>query len=745
MGFYGNTHELSLNDYFQSFKLKRAYTDDGKSFPADGAILGNSEMSLTAVVPAQDVVIATGNKWIQFVVDNDNAGMNNSDDIAYGLTLYHKKADGTVTGKMIDFANAVLKDGSNTIYADQNNTIPYLGYGKIFSINSVEFDEAGHAKGTVAGGALQYALPKVITSSEYTTIKQNYNDNKTSDVNAALKLEQPLSAKSIFNEHMTLLNDSTYLKGVVGESETAGLRGSVKQLTEDVGNIEDNINSNILPALGQTEGLRKPGIEFDNDDDKKIAFLSPVSSASVAAGNHSTVFNYYNMDSLYSYQEMTFTEAEPYKPNTYYIEVDGQKKLDSSASRQEGKKYYKRVVTNAISGTNYSLGELSFAEGVETRSIGNFSHAENGYREGPVSSGVYYPVIAVGESSHAEGRGGLSKSSFSVESMEKVGNNYDIKFDDPQKVRNLLKGFQNSDEAFGSICYIGAETAGGKYNIYPITSYSLTNTGGKIQISCTDDLKTSNPRVEVFCGAAYGEASHAEGRGTSAKGNYSHAEGKGSVAEGVNSHAEGFFTKAIGNNSHAEGGSQLDENKFTIAQGNNSHAEGYITSAIGSYSHSEGEGASATGKGSHAEGYFTIASGDYSHAEGGRDSAAHASEAAGKYSHVEGFFTNVLANAEAGHAEGYGTEVKHSYSHAAGKFTKTSREAQTVVGEYNENNEKAYFIVGGGSSDAPKNLFAVTKENDGNTGLILYSPNGHKWKVTIDNDGKLKSTDLGAT
>jgi hypothetical protein len=41
----------------------------------------------------------------------------------------------------------------------------------------------------VAGGALQYALPKVITSSEYTTIKQNYNDNKTSDVNATLKLE----------------------------------------------------------------------------------------------------------------------------------------------------------------------------------------------------------------------------------------------------------------------------------------------------------------------------------------------------------------------------------------------------------------------------------------------------------------------------------------------------------------------------------------------------------------------------
>jgi hypothetical protein len=328
--------------------------------------------------------------------------------------------------------------------------------------------------------------------------------------------------------------------------------------------------------------------------------------------------------------------------------------------------------------------------------------------------------------------------------MEKVGNNYNIKFDDPQKVKKLLKNFQDSDEAFGSICYIGAETADGRYRIYPIASYSLTNTGGSIQISCTDDLKTSNARVEVFCGAAYGEASHIEGRGTSAKGNYSHAEGRGSVAEGENSHAEGFFTKAIGNNSHAEGGSQLDANKFTIAQGDNSHAEGYITSAIGSYSHSEGEGSSATGRGSHAEGYFTIASGDYSHAEGARESESHSSEAAGKYSHVEGFFTNVLSDAEAGHAEGYGTEVKHSYSHASGKFTKTSREAQTVIGEYNQDNDKAYFIVGGGSSNSPKNLFAVTKE-DKATGLILCSPNGHRWKVTIGNDGKFTSVDLDAT
>ena len=165
MGFYGNTHELSLNDYFQSFKLKKAYHDSGEHFPQPTQVLGSTSDTavLTAVVPAQDATIATGNKWIQFVVDNDNAGMNNTESVACGVTIFHKKADGTVTGEMIDFSNAVL---NNVNAGTAENPIGVLGYGKTFSINPVSFDEAGHAKGTSASGIVSYALPKVISSKD---------------------------------------------------------------------------------------------------------------------------------------------------------------------------------------------------------------------------------------------------------------------------------------------------------------------------------------------------------------------------------------------------------------------------------------------------------------------------------------------------------------------------------------------------------------------------------------------------
>jgi hypothetical protein len=42
--------------------------------------------------------IIAGNKWIQFVVNTENADMNKANtDSTYGLTIYHKKAEGSIT------------------------------------------------------------------------------------------------------------------------------------------------------------------------------------------------------------------------------------------------------------------------------------------------------------------------------------------------------------------------------------------------------------------------------------------------------------------------------------------------------------------------------------------------------------------------------------------------------------------------------------------------------------------------
>lgn len=107
-----------------------------------------------------------------------------------------------------------------------------------------------------------------------------------------------------------------------------------------------------------------------------------------------------------------------------------------------------------------------------------------------------------------------------------------------------------------------------------------------------------------------------------ATGQFAHAEGGayfiakedeiyvGSViASGDASHAEGGGTTASGSGSHAEG-------SFTIASGDASHAEGVQTTASGIGSHAEGDNTTASGDESHAEGMGTIANHAYQHVSG---------------------------------------------------------------------------------------------------------------------------------
>jgi hypothetical protein len=71
--------------------------------------------------------------------------MNNSQNIATGLTIYHKKAERLTQDKIIDFSAAVMKDGEEDL-KEGNNLI--LGYGKPISVNDLRFDAAGHANGS---------------------------------------------------------------------------------------------------------------------------------------------------------------------------------------------------------------------------------------------------------------------------------------------------------------------------------------------------------------------------------------------------------------------------------------------------------------------------------------------------------------------------------------------------------------------------------------------------------------------
>jgi len=140
---------------------------------------------------------------------------------------------------------------------------------------------------------------------------------------------------------------------------------------------------------------------------------------------------------------------------------------------------------------------------------------------------------------------------------------------------------------------------------------------------------------DYYPNIASGNASHAEGSGTTASGDYSHAEGSNSTASGIYSHAEGSYSIASGNYSHAEGSG-------TTASGFYSHAEGSNSTASGSASHAEGSDSIASGDASHAEGWYTTASGNYSHAEGNYTIANHqAQHVFGEYN-IEDPSTNTI-------------------------------------------------------------------------------------------------------
>ena len=190
-------------------------------------------------------------------------------------------------------------------------------------------------------------------------------------------------------------------------------------------------------------------------------------------------------------------------------------------------------------------------------------------------------------------------------------------------------------------------------------------------------------------------------------GTASHAEGNNTTASGIYSHAEGFFTKASENASHAEGDN-------TTASGAASHAEGYATTASGAASHAEGRETTASGAYSHAEGFSTTASANYQHVEG-------------IYNIDDG------ANGDKLHIVGNGTSRKRSNAHTLDKSGNAWYAGDVYVGS-----------TSGTNRDAGSKKLATEAYVD-NTKLVITSPGGKKFKVTVDDAGTLSATEVTNT
>lgn len=336
---------------------------------------------------------------------------------------------------------------------------------------------------------------------------------------------------------------------------------------------------------------------------------------------------------------------------------------------------------------NTADGDNSHAEGIKTKSSGNYSHTEGdttqakgvaSHAEGrhTTASGIGAhaegaDTQALGDCSHAEGQKTVASGLYShTEGYSTKATKSNSHAEGNSTESNGLSSHTEGTNTLAEGDNSHAEGNGG----------TATGTNSHVEGLGTN-TDGANSHAEGNQSGAFGDNSHAEGQLNNARGVNSHAEGQETESVGANSHAEGFQTHANNNNSHAEG-------RITVADGNASHAEGGETQASGVYSHAEGYMSLSEKLASHAEGRHTTASGDYSHAEG------LSTVASGFGSHAEGQETT--AGAANAHAEGQGTVTEEVCGHVSGKYNAVVANGlfNFGIGSSNEKRKSAMIIDG---------------------------------------------------
>lgn len=249
--------------------------------------------------------------------------------------------------------------------------------------------------------------------------------------------------------------------------------------------------------------------------------------------------------------------------------------------------------------------------------------------------------------------------------------------------------------------------------------------------------------------AGYAAASF--GLNTKALANCTFTTGKETEATGIGASAKGEKTKAIGWFSSVEGSESQSPGMY-------SHAQNRKTISTGDYSHSEGSETESIGVASHAQNALTKAIGNYSSAGGietksiGKASNSNGTqtEAIGENSRSDGFKTK--SRGYCATSDGVETEANGYASSSHGYHTIAGSDYQCVRGTYNEIDSEGKFldIVGNGYSPSNRGN-AYTLDKDGNArfagtveaaGVILKSPNGTRFKLTVNDDGTLTTAKI---
>lgn len=225
----------------------------------------------------------------------------------------------------------------------------------------------------------------------------------------------------------------------------------------------------------------------------------------------------------------------------------------------------------------------------------------------------------------------------------------------------------------------------------------------------------SNPAGFGYNHTIYGTHAFAVGHTNIASGDESFAEGAETTASGAHAHAAGLGTVASENNQFSIGtyntsltyDTDSKKRLFVIGNGtdNDHRNDAFYVNRSGLVG---------------VERVLRIGDATNIIPDNILYSAAigHANSIGGSNQFVAGANNTVTSTADDGFAEGYNTYVSGAHAHAAGYYTKATISNQFVVGQYNDENSDALFVVGNGSSnDSRSNALEVCSDGS----LILGS------------------------
>lgn len=339
-------------------------------------------------------------------------------------------------------------------------------------------------------------------------------------------------------------------------------------------------------------------------------------------------------------------------------------------------------------------GKYSHAEGENTTTNGNASHAEghNSVTVGSASHAEGYRTTAWDDYAHSEGCGTTA-----IGQSQHVCGEY-----------NVLDGDLGGEGALGRRGKYVIIVGNGARATLPSNAHTLDWDGNA-----------------WFAGNVYVGSTSGTDKDEGSKKLATEEYVNNAVTNGGSSGGSGVGAAGTGQNAEVFNGVPAEN-----ATGDYSHAEGSYTIASNDFAHAEGQETTASGRASHAEGNTTVAS--------------------EMYSHSEGLLTT--ASGIVSHAEGSQTVASGAYTHSEGQGTIAASDGQHVQGKYNVEDAvyKYAHIVGNGSSDTDRSN-AHTLDWNGNawfagsvegTALILTSPGGKRFRITVDDAGSLQSAEV---